>query len=75
MATVFFDKIFSSRRNMEKYKWKWMVVGALGRMNNMDFEKKKVNYNIVLDVFIICQKLRMKIGITFIFRFIVVPFN
>ena len=57
MATVFFDKIFSSRRNMEKYKWKWMVVGALGRMNNMDFEKKKVNYNIVLDVFIICQKL------------------
>ena len=32
-------------------------VSALGCMNNADFEKKKlVNYNIVLDVFIICQK-------------------
>ena len=31
-----------------------MVLGAFGRMNNADFEKKK--YNIVLDVFIICKK-------------------
>ena len=44
---------------MEIYKWKWMVLGALGCMNNADFEEKKlVNYNIVLDMFIICQKLR-----------------
>ena len=35
-----------------------MVLGALGYMNNADFEKKIVNDNIVLDVFIICQKLR-----------------
>ena len=31
------------------------MLSALGCMNNAD---KKVNYNIVLDVFIICQKLR-----------------
>ena len=34
-----------------------MVLGALGCMNNADFVKKIVNDNIVLDVFIICQKL------------------
>ena len=34
-----------------------MVLGALGCMNNVDL-KKKVNDNIVLDVFIICQKLQ-----------------
>ena len=33
------------------------VLGALGSMNNADFEKKVID-NIVLDVFIICQKLR-----------------
>ena len=27
-------------KNMEIYKWKWMVLGALGYMNNTDFEKK-----------------------------------
>ena len=47
---------------MEIYKWKWMVLGALGYMNYSDFKKekenKKVNDNIVLDVFIICQNLR-----------------
>ena len=44
---------------MEICKWKWMVLGALGCMNNADFEKKKLNGNIVLDVFLlICQKLR-----------------
>ena len=36
-----------------------MVLGALGCMNNADL-KKKLNENIVLDVFIICQKLRHK---------------
>ena len=41
---------------MEIYKWKWLVLGALGFMNNADFENKIVNDNIVLDVFIICQK-------------------
>ena len=36
-----------------------MVLGALGCVNNADFEKKKlVNDNIELDMFIICQKLR-----------------
>ena len=36
---------------MEIYKFKWMVLGALGCMNNADFEKKKkINDNIVLDV-------------------------
>jgi hypothetical protein len=34
-----------------------MVLGALGCMNNADFEKK-IGDNIVLDVFIICYKLR-----------------
>ena len=60
---LFFGKIGRSRKDMEIYKWKWMVLGALGCMNNANFEKiiiitKKVNDNIVLDVFIICQKLR-----------------
>ena len=38
---------------MEIYKSKWEVLGALGCMSKADFEKK-VNDNIVLDVFIIC---------------------
>ena len=32
------------------------VLGALGCMNNANFEKKLVNDNIVLDVFAIHQK-------------------
>ena len=35
---------------MEIYKWKWIFL-------NEDFEKKIANDKIVLDVFIICQKL------------------
>ena len=35
-----------------------MVLGSLGYMNNTYFENNLVNDNIVLDVFIICQKLR-----------------
>ena len=35
----FFGKIDGSRRNKEIYKWKWMVLDALGCMNNADFEK------------------------------------
>ena len=57
MATIFFVKIGRSWRNMEIYKYNWMILGAVGCMNNDDL-KKKVNDNIVLDVFIICQKLR-----------------
>ena len=38
---------------MEIYKWKWMVLGALGCVKNANFEGKKRNDNIVLDVFII----------------------
>ena len=34
-----------------------MVLGALKCMDNVDFQKELVNDNIVLDVFIICQKL------------------
>ena len=43
-----------------------MLLGARGYTNNADFEKKKiVNDNIVLDVFIICQKSRQVLwGIT-----------
>ena len=46
---------------MEIYKWKWMALGALGYMNKADFQKKRVNYNIVLVVFIICQKLQEQV--------------
>ena len=43
---------------MEMYKWKWMVLGGRVFMNNADFEKNKlVSDNVVLDVFIMCQKL------------------
>ena len=55
---LFFGMIDKSRRNMEIYKWNWMVLGALGCMNNAHLKKKLINDNIVLDVFIICQKLR-----------------
>jgi hypothetical protein len=34
-----FGKIDRSRRNMEIYKGKWMVLGALGCINNADLEK------------------------------------
>ena len=27
---------------MEIYKWKWMVLGALGCVNNADFENNKI---------------------------------
>ena len=43
---------------MAMYKWKWMVLDALGCMNNADIGGKKVNDNIVLDVFIMCQKFK-----------------
>jgi hypothetical protein len=35
-----------------------MVLGALRCMNNAYFGNKLVNVNIVLDMFIICQKLQ-----------------
>ena len=38
---------------MEIYKWKWIVLSALGCMTNTDFEKKIVKDNIVRDMFII----------------------
>ena len=39
---------------MEIYKWKWMVLGALGCMNIADFDKKKIaNDNFLLDVFLL----------------------
>ena len=41
MATIFLGKIDIIWRNMEIYKWKWMVIGALGCMNNADFEVSK----------------------------------
>ena len=37
----FFCKIDRSWRNMELYNWRWMVLGALGCMNNADFKKSK----------------------------------
>ena len=42
---------------MKIYKWKWVMLGALRCVNNADIGKKKKNDNIVLDVFIIFQKL------------------
>ena len=36
-GNYFSPNIDRSRRNMEIYKWKWMVLGALGCMNNADF--------------------------------------
>ena len=54
----FFGKIDRSWGIVEIHKWKWMVLDALECMNNADFEEKKVNGNIVLDLFIIYQKLR-----------------
>ena len=42
-----------------EYKLNWMVLGALGCMNYEDLGGGNiVNDNIVLDMFIICQKLR-----------------
>ena len=41
---------------MEMYKLKWMLLGALVCIKRI--LKKKVNDNIVLDVFTICQKLQ-----------------
>ena len=38
-----------------------MVLHALRCLNDVDLEKKVVNDNIVLDVFIICQKLHVKV--------------
>ena len=34
-----------------------MVLGALGCVNNAGYGKKIVNDNIMLDVFIMCQKI------------------
>ena len=49
----------------ENIKMEVDVLGALGCMNIADFEEKKfVNDNIVLDVFIICQKLRHVVAMT-----------
>ena len=43
--------------NMEIYKWKWMVLGALWYIINANYGKKG-NDNIVVGVFFICKKLR-----------------
>ena len=39
MATIFLGKIDRSLRNMEAYKWKWVMLGALGCVNNTDLKK------------------------------------
>ena len=33
--------------NMEIYKWKWMVLGALGCMNNANFEKMAIYFYLI----------------------------
>ena len=53
---LFFLASLIDHEETEIYNWKWMVLGVLGCMNNADFEGEK-NDIIVLDVFIICQKL------------------
>ena len=57
MATIFLAIMTDHEKIWKKHKWKWMVLGALGCVNNTDFENTKNNDNILLDVFIICQKL------------------
>ena len=47
-GNYFFDKIDRSRRNMEIYKWKWIVFGALGCMNNTDFKKSKWQHCVLI---------------------------
>ena len=41
METTFDGKIDRSRRNKKMYKWKWMVLRAIGCVNNVDFEERK----------------------------------
>ena len=57
----FWQDLIDHEKNMEIYKWQWMVLGAFECMNNANFEKKIVNNNIVLDAFIICQKLQVQV--------------
>jgi hypothetical protein len=42
---------------IDNHEETWMVFGPLGCMNNAKLKKKKIN-DIVLYVFIICQKVR-----------------
>ena len=42
-GNYFFGTIDRSWRNMEIYKWKWMVLGSVICMNNAGFIKKRAN--------------------------------
>ena len=46
----FFCKIDKLWRNMEIYKCKWMVLDALGCMNNAEFGEKKKKVNDILHI-------------------------
>ena len=37
-------------RLINLYKWKWILLGALGCMNSTDVEKNIINDNIVLEM-------------------------
>ena len=44
MATIFMARLIDHEEtwkytNIEIYKWKWVVLGALGCMNNEDLKK------------------------------------
>ena len=57
MVTIFFCKINRSLRSMKIYKWKWMMLGALRSINNVDIERKKSNkLQLVQNVFTNCHK-------------------
>ena len=45
-----------------------MKLGAFGCMNNANIEKKIANDKIVIDVFIICQKLRIHTLVNLLYK-------
>jgi hypothetical protein len=48
MVTIFLARFIDHEETeMYEYIWKWMLLGALGRTNNADFEEKRVNDNIM----------------------------
>ena len=50
MVTIFLARFIDHEETeMYEYIWKWMLLGALGRTNNADFEEKRVNDNIMWD--------------------------
>ena len=49
--------------NHRIYKWKLIVLGFIGCLNNPDFERKFANHNIVLDVLNKLYQAKNRVGI------------